>query len=93
MKKRLTALMLAVVLTLGSLAFGNFGAVDAYAADGDACAHTCADWALLGAPTEQSNGLRAGICSLCSSEVYEEVLYEKSFYIFITFNCIILCCL
>lgn len=75
MKKRLTALMLAVVLTLGSLAFGNFGAVDATA--DSACAHTCADWALLGAPTEQANGLRAGICSLCGGEVYDEVVYAS----------------
>ena len=77
MKKRLTALMLAVVLSLGSLAFGNFGAVETLAADADTCAHVCSDWALLGAPTELSNGLRAGICSLCASEVYDEVVYAS----------------
>ena len=77
MKKTLSALIMAVVLTLGTLIFCNFGVVQTSAAEGETCAHSCADWTLIDTPTEQKNGSRKSTCSLCASEVYEDVLFAS----------------
>ncbi len=77
MKKKLTALALAVVLALGSLFFYDLGAVEGFAAEAETCDHSYSDWTLVKAPNRHKSGEKSATCSLCSNAACEEVLYAS----------------